>query len=295
MKAIPFSLILAGMAFLGAPASAQKLSEAPPASRQTHLVLPLTNSAGSEEYRLLGTAIADLLTVCLSRSPDLIVVDRERLEDVLAEHRLSLSGHADKDQALVRKHLTGVTMLHTGSFTVKNGLLVVLLRTVDVETSAVVFSLEEKGLVGEMDRVCERFAARITKTLPSGPVWHPLSAVDTSPKANVHFARGLGFFWGGESSMAVCEFLRTLSLKADHEQARFWLGRSYFADGHWLDARFEFDKFVKERPQHPLAREAGQFSQRCERKMDVSERAILEELANFPTQRVNLRYWDWDE
>jgi hypothetical protein len=120
-----------------------------------------------------------------------------------------------------------------------------------------------------------------------------MSAVDASPKANVHFARGLGYFWGGESATAVCEFLRTLSLATDHEQARFWLGRAYFAAGHWLDARFEFVKFAKAFPAHPLAGEATRYSEQCEREMDAAERSILKELDDFPTRRVNLRYWEW--
>lgn len=294
MSAIRCSLMLAALALLGAHAAGQPTAPSLPPSRPGHMILPLQNTTGRVEYELLGAAIADLLTVGLSRIDDLIVVDRERLEDVLAEHNLRLSGRADTDRDFVRQYLTGVTRLYTGSFTVTNGTLSVLLRAVDVETSAVVSSLEEKGTLGALERLCEQLAARLTQPLPSSPVWKPPSAVDTSPKANVHFARGLGYYWGGDCAQAVCEFLRTLSLQPDHEQARFWLGRGYFADGHWLDARFEFDKFAKACPLHALAGEAGRYSEQCERKMDASEKALLKEIDNFPSRRVNLRYWDWE-
>ncbi|MCD5390773.1 hypothetical protein LR007_02785 [candidate division NPL-UPA2 bacterium] len=89
--------------------------------------------------------------------------------------------------------------------------------------------------------------------------------VDKSPEVNLHFIRGLGYYYGCMYDHAIMEFMNTLSLNPGHSDARFWMGRSYLEEKEYEHAKIEFERFLKDFPENPQSPQAKQFLRDCKR------------------------------
>jgi len=85
-----------------------------------------------------GLKVADLLTTVLSASGDLVVVERTRLKDILAEQSLSLSGVVNPDEAVAVGKITGARLVICGRIFPIEGKVVCLAKVISTETSRMV-------------------------------------------------------------------------------------------------------------------------------------------------------------
>ena len=85
-----------------------------------------------------GPKVADLTTTVLSASGDLVVVERARLKDILAEQSLSLSGVINPDEAIAVGKITGARLIICGRVFPIEGKVVYLAKVISTETSRMV-------------------------------------------------------------------------------------------------------------------------------------------------------------
>lgn len=121
------------------------LVSSPAFAARTLAVLPLVKGAGPEQYEGLGTALAGMLVSDLSTVPDLTLVERERLRDLLAEIHLGKSGFLDKKTARELGNGIGAEFLVTGSFSVVDGTFLMDTRLVQVESGKVLAAIDASG------------------------------------------------------------------------------------------------------------------------------------------------------
>ncbi len=76
---------------------------------------------------------------------------------------------------------------------------------------------------------------------------------------NLHFIRGLGYYYANRYDEAVMEFLNTLYGDEKYVDARYWMARSYLATNEPDHARIELERIVTEYPEHRLAASAKDF------------------------------------
>ena len=92
--------------------AAPRGGEVPPAQKEASPVLTVAvldfeaKEAGGAE---MGSKIGDLLTIFLSQMGNFEMVDRSKLEEVLKEQALSLTGAVDPEQAVQVGRLVGAT------------------------------------------------------------------------------------------------------------------------------------------------------------------------------------------
>jgi TolB-like protein len=203
--------------------------------------------------------LAEVLTIDLTRQQGVSLVDRSHLQSVLKEQGLSLSGLVDQAAQLQAGKLVGAKLLLAGSFTLVEGKLKVAAHLFDVSTTQLVKSEEASGEVSDWLEVEKGLALALMKHLNLKLDEVQARAIDEKPEVNLHFIRGLGYYYGNRFDEAIMEFLNTLFGDEKYVDARYWMARSYLATGEPEHARLELERIVKEYPGHQLARSAKEL------------------------------------
>lgn len=109
-------------------------------------VLYFENIAGSNDYAWLSKGITDSLISTLASNEEITVVERTRLEEVIKEQKLSLSGMTDEKHSLEIGNLLNANKIISGSYIIAGGTLQVNCRITDAETGKIVsgFILENQ-------------------------------------------------------------------------------------------------------------------------------------------------------
>ena len=100
-------------------------------------VLPFATDAGDEN---LGRAAATFVVSGLSGNPNLRLVERSRVDDIVGELKLQRSGLVDKGSAVKAGKLLGAALMITGDIVRAGADLVVSARVIDVRTGAIIAS-----------------------------------------------------------------------------------------------------------------------------------------------------------
>ena len=116
------------------------------------IAVPYFKEVGKEvSEHSLGRVVAELLTVNLSQKKPFVVVERERLDQIMREHRLSDLGVVDDDTAAQMGRILGAESLVSGAVSAVGPNYIVTVRQVDVTSGRVLNSaqvqFERSGLV----------------------------------------------------------------------------------------------------------------------------------------------------
>ena len=157
------ALALAALALR--PAAAQRGDEA---AKPTLAVLEFSNGAlvKGTDYGPLGKGIAELLVTELARNPSLRVVERDRLQQVLAEQDLAKGGRVDAATAAKVGKLVGARHFLTGAFVVDPRENVRLdVRAVNTETGTIDYVETVRGKAGAMLELVEELGRKVNAGL----------------------------------------------------------------------------------------------------------------------------------
>ena len=134
---------IAVLALVGAPLVAQE------DNRPTVAVLPFVNSAiGAAQGDLapLSKGIADLMIIELAQNTNIRLVERENINQILAEQNLARDGRVDDATAARVGRLLGARHIVTGSFvTDRSGTMVITVKSVNVETGRIEYADMDRG------------------------------------------------------------------------------------------------------------------------------------------------------
>ncbi len=112
-------------------------------SKPTVAVLYFNNSAigaANAELQPLSKGIADMLIGELAANPGIRVVERDQIQKVLEEQKLSTEGKVDNESAVKVGKLVGAQYMVTGGFvTDRSGRMRFTARVFNTETSLIVF------------------------------------------------------------------------------------------------------------------------------------------------------------
>jgi TolB-like protein len=119
------------------------------AAAPTLAVLDLDNHTGDPSFDAAGPGVAQILVSKFARVDEVVVVERERVADVMDELKLQRTKSIDDKSAVDVGRLLGAKYLVMGQiFSVKLPNVVVSLRIVDVETGQVVVAKDVTGAIG---------------------------------------------------------------------------------------------------------------------------------------------------
>ena len=168
-------------------------SDEPVAAKPPSLptVAILDYDTGTHENRDLGQQIADLLTVRLSVEEEFELVERAKLDKILQEQKLKLTGLADQEKAVEVGKLVGAQIMIIGKTFTMDKHLIFVTKVVGVETGRVKGSISKveptKAMSEAIFKMSEDVAELIRK---QGPTLLPETAGTPDPVAEIQKALG---------------------------------------------------------------------------------------------------------
>jgi TolB-like protein len=204
-------------------------------AKPTVAVLYFNNSAiGSANAELapLSKGIADMLIGELAANPGIRVVERDQIQKVLDEQKLSTEGKLDNETAVKVGKLVGAHYMVTGGFvTDRSGRMRFTARVFNTETSLIVFPTAggPTGVVdGKIDNFMElvvQLAAKINAgaKLPDIPARVGEARKEAAKKvpyeAIALYSKGLAAKDAGNKQEAVTLFQKSLAKFPEFEKA----------------------------------------------------------------------------
>src|SRR3989338_4710080 len=205
-------------------------------------ILPFDNPEADASVAHLEEAIPALLAVAMSRSDQRAVVDRQHLNQVLAEQSLTLEGLiAPKARHEIGK-LLGATVMISGSFVKQGQHLLITMRAFDLESGMVTTTAEARGPAGHVGRLVSELYRRVVRGLGRRLPDLRADQIDDVPLSNLHFMRGLGYYYSARYNQALAEFLQATREKPLADISRLWLATAYLAQAEYAHAYLELTR-----------------------------------------------------
>jgi len=160
MRRVIASVVIFLAVLAALPASAADAPSVP-----TVAILYFDYQGKTDELGMLRKGLAQMLVSDLAGGPSFAVVERERLEEVLAEQKLSRSASFDAATAARIGRLLGARFLVLGGFFDLAGTLRVDARVVEVETGKVVKSVGAGGTLDDFLAVEQKVSSDLRAIL----------------------------------------------------------------------------------------------------------------------------------
>ena len=242
-------------------------------------ILPFDNPEADASVAHLEEAIPALLAVATSQSDRHAVVDRQHLNQVLAEQSLTLEGLiAPKTRHEVGR-LLGATVMIGGSF-VKHGQdLLITMRASDLESGMVTATAEARGPAGHVGRLVSELYRRLVRDLGRRLPDLRADQIDDVPLSNLHFMRGLGYYYSARYNQALAEFLQATREKPLADISRLWLANSYLAQAEYAHAYLELTRLTLGGSRNFRQGEIEAKMRACEKHLSADDVKRIRELA----------------
>lgn len=128
-------------------------------------ILPLVNNSATARLDDMQTAFAELLQASLGEYAGVRLVERQKLDTIVAEQKLSLSGLVDPETAAQVGKLAGAQRLLTGSFLELGDELNLQVRIVDTATGGIVASAKATRASEEFGKLIDDLVTQIVSSL----------------------------------------------------------------------------------------------------------------------------------
>ncbi|MCG8425303.1 MAG: hypothetical protein MJE77_46075 [Proteobacteria bacterium] len=229
LRVVVCALVLVGMA--SGPARASQ--------DVTVAVLYFDYNGTSEDMAFLRKGLAQMLVSDLVGTPGVTVVERMKLEQVLAELDLNRSKRIDRRSALRVGKLLGARYLVAGSYTVYKQTMILSLRVLEVETGKIVIGGQNhRGKFDEFWQMEQTVAAQL-RAIMSERLTRPRAASRRPGKRNA-----------GTGKPGQKKPRKTLHAKT---AARYGKALDAMDKGDKKAAKSELEAIVKDQPDFELA------------------------------------------
>jgi len=164
-----------GLATLAAVLSLPLLASVASAqdTRPTIAVLDFDNNSigrNASDYAAIGKGIADLLIGDLAAGANIRVVERDRIQALLDEQKLTRDGHIDQETAVRLGKLLGARHMITGGFMSTGSQMVLTARTIDVETREISNPQRVQQSDDDVLGLIGKLSTRLTSSLKLPPI-----------------------------------------------------------------------------------------------------------------------------
>jgi TolB-like protein len=213
MKIHRFLTAAAGVALAASSAFAQ--------SKPTVAIMPFNDDAigkAQEELKPLSKGVCDILITEMADNPGIKVIERDQLQSILAEQKLSTDKAVDAATAVkVGKLLSVHHMLFGGFVTDPSGTMVLTVRSVDVETSVVEYTASVTDKTANLLSIIHKLAMKMNAGLKLPDIPKQVGEVRQAKDEKIPFqsvmlySRGLEAKDKGDKSGAVTLFKQALA------------------------------------------------------------------------------------
>jgi len=222
------------------------------AADNTIIVERMANSTGDNNLDPLSEGFSDLLVGYLSAYEGLEILYREDMHQIWQELAQSHSGLERTDVLRIGSLIQANTLIK-GGFVKINGTFKANVHIFDIASTELRYSLAEVGKIENVDTLASSMADQIAAKLMSSSSIVRSKSIDAQPLVNIHFMKGLGYYYNGMYDHAVAEFMEVLDMDPARADARLLLGKSYSAGGEHEHAGIEYRRFLQDFPDHQEA------------------------------------------
>ncbi len=226
------------------------------ASQFTVVVLPFHNATGKTDLNAICLGLVDLIPACAAKSERITFLERQRIDAVMAEQKLSLKGLSGAVLSVKVGKLTGAKYAISGSIVLRGDRIGINTHLYEVETARVAASSKVEGKLSDLLDVVQSATGKLMQKVRIDLPSLSNDDIDQSPKGNLHFMRGLGYYHSNMPHHAIAEFMKAIAVDPDHAMSRYWNARVYFDQGEYDHARAELTRFVTDFPDHKNVEEA---------------------------------------
>lgn len=121
--------------------------------------------SGDKSLARTAKQVTELITVGLATHPNVILVDRQRLEELLSEMELGISGTVQPDTAARIGHLVGAKVLVTGTLFHLDDEVLAVARITGTETGLVYAEQEKFSADEPTDRLADTLVDKLSSRL----------------------------------------------------------------------------------------------------------------------------------
>ena len=241
--------------------------------------LPFDNPSADASLEYLEEALPALLAVAVSQTDEHAVVDRQHLTRVLAEQSLTLEGLTSPGAKHRVGRLLEATVMISGSLVKQGQELLITIRAADVETGIVTATAEARSPVSQLGPLVSKLYGRLAGDLSTRLPALRADQIDEVPLSNLHFMRGLGFYFSASYNQALAEFVQAAEAQELRDISRLWLANAYLAQNQFGHAYLELSKLMRSGSSNLRHDEVKAKMRACEKHLDPEEVKIIEELA----------------
>lgn len=194
-------------------------------NKPTVAVLPMTAFAvGRPDVKDAGANFTDMLTTELAAKPNIRLIDRAQIEDMITKQKLLLSGRVSEEAAMRAGKLLGAQYIVVGQITLAQGDARMDVRLVDSETGVTLRAVKDRRKETDLLDVVEKIADEFTRDLKVPVIAHK-EAVRIPVLAVLNYSRGLDFEKRGKKLQAAQMYEKTLQISPNYEDAQEALAR----------------------------------------------------------------------
>lgn len=181
-------------------------------------------SLTGEDADAVGRGLATMITTELADRPQVHVVDRQRVQQLIESRQLALSGRMDESRALELGKLLGAEYIVVGNVALEPERARIDLRLLDVASGTVEKASRQQGPRSEM---LDLVTALADDFLDGLELPTRVAAADADPpvEAVLAYSRGLAYEERGQETRAVEMYRRALELFPRHGAAAAALER----------------------------------------------------------------------
>ena len=251
-------------------------------TRKTTLaVMYFTNRGEEGDWDWLRKGFADLLITDLASCDRLLLIERERIQEILKELKVSESGVINKAVALKAARIAQVEAVLFGSYQVKGDEVEVEAHIIDLENGQLRRVEWVRGKASEVQKVEKELAERIITNLDvklTEAERQRLKRLQTdSLDAMAHFYRGLDAYDHGDYGKAFAGFRRAVSKDRSYVNARFRVAQIYISMDEVEHGLLAYRKVLSEFPDDHLTRNMRfSYARALENRTKNYEAAIRE-------------------
>lgn len=197
--------------------------------QKTIAILYFDNSSGNAQLDALKKGLADMLISDLSNLQMLRVVEREKLEQVMAELKLSSGREFDPATRQKLGKLLGAETILFGSYFEMIGQFRMDARIVKTETGEILKSEGVSGITADFMKLEKQLVWKIARGLDVRFSNKEEAAVMASQavsyEATLVYADGLELYDKGDKTGALVQFEKAVQLSPDFERAKVMIGK----------------------------------------------------------------------
>ena len=180
------------------------------------------------ELAWLRTGLVDMLIADLASNPSLIIVQRERVDEIIREQAFQLSGRVTDESTVKIGRLIGANVLVTGRMVAADGMLRLDAQLVGVEQGAVLGAVSAEGGVHEVSTVARLLVEKLRALFPPSTAQGsgvPSAGVETLQTAKANHD-GEQLSREGKLFEALAEYERALALNPNNAVAQSRLAQT---------------------------------------------------------------------